>query len=377
MKSCFLVLVLLVLPAAAQEQTQRMVFNTGTPEGQMLKAIAQQTDDLAKLTLILDFLAKYPKHENAGWVTEQLQTVYLNQNDYDKALDAGEKALANDPNEVEVAYNNVKAALGKEDLDLVKSWSARTSEIARKILGSAKTPVNDDEKQRLEHVKAVDSYTEYALLVMALKVKDAQKIIDLATTLEQRNPKSAYMSQMSGVYLNALVQSGQAAKACPAAEKLAAANSKDTDALIYAGNCSLQQNRFDRAATLATRAIESVATKPKQEGLGDADWATRRAMLLGRANFIAGIANSSLGKYGLSDKALRIALPSVKYDPQLTAAALFHLGLANYSLGKAIGDKSKIREGLHFFEQSADINGPLQDQAARNVRTIRGELGGR
>ena len=110
MKSCLLGLVLLMLPATAQEQKQRFTINVGTPEGQMLQAIGQEADDQKKLALAQDFLDKYPKHEGAGWVTSQLVAIYVTQKDYDKGLEAGDKAFANDPNDLDVAYNTLKAA---------------------------------------------------------------------------------------------------------------------------------------------------------------------------------------------------------------------------------------------------------------------------
>jgi tetratricopeptide (TPR) repeat protein len=332
MKSCWLILTLVLLPAAAQEQKQHFTINVGTPEGQMLQAIGQEPDDDKKLVLAQDFLAKYPKHEGAGWVASQLEVIYVKQKDYDKALEAGEKALANDPNDLDVAYNGLKAAEGKEDPELVKTWSARTSALARKTIAATKAPA-------------------------------------------QQNVKSQYMSQLSGIYLNALTQSGQAVKACTSAEKLATANAKDVDAGVNAANCSLQQKRYDRAVTHATHVIEALGSRSKPEGMSDADWASKKAMLLGRANWIAGIAYASESKLGPADKSLRAALPSVKGEPQMAAPALFQLGLANYQLGKAVGDKSKMKEGLQYFQQCAEIPGLYQDQASKNVRTIKGELG--
>jgi tetratricopeptide (TPR) repeat protein len=375
MKSCFLAFALLLLPAAAQEQKQHFTINVGTPEGQMLQAIGQEPDDALKLALAQDFLAKYPKHEGAGWVTAQLQAIYVKQKEYDKALDAGEKAMLNDPNDLDVAYNGLKAAEGKEDPALVKTWSARASAIARKTIASTKAPADDDEKQHLEYVKGVDTYSEYALYVLALKLKDPKQVAELGAALEQQNVKSKYMPLMSGVYLNALTQSGQTAKTCPTAEKLAAANSKDADALVFAADCNLRKNSFERAVSYATRALEAIGSRPKPEGVSDAEWSSKKATLLGRANWIAGIAYGSQNKYGPADKALRAALPSVKGDSPLLALALFHLGLSNYNLGKAIGDKSRIREGLHYFEQCAEIASNYQDQASKNVRTIKSELG--
>lgn len=377
MKNCFLVLALLVLPAAAQEQKQHFTINVSTPEGQMLQSIGQESDDDKKAALAQDFLSKYPKHEGAGWVTGQLEAIYVKEKEYDKALEAGDKAFANEPNDLDVAYNSLKAAEGKEDAGLVKTWAARTSEIARKAIAGVKAPSNDDEKQYLEYLKGVDTYSEYAIYALAVKLqgKDPKQIAELGAALEQQNVKSQYMPQISGIYLNALTQSGQGAKTCPSAEKIVAANSKDSEALVVAADCNLRKNNFDRAVAHATRAVEVIGSRPKPEGVSDADWANKKAALLGRAEWIAGIAYGSQNKYGPADKALRAALPSVKGDPQLLALALFHLGLSNYNLGKAIGDKAKTREGLHYFEQCAEIASNVQDQASKNVRTIKTELG--
>ena len=322
MKSRFIAIVLLALPAVAQEGKQHFLLNIGTPEGQAIQSITQETDDAKKLALAQDFLAKYPKHEGAGWVTGQMQSVYLRQKEYDKALDAGEKPLANDPHDVDVLYYCLKAAEGKEDVELVKKWSARTSEAARKITGSGKAPADEDEKQFVEYAKGVDTYTEYVFLAIALKIRDPKKIVELGDALEQRNPKSQYMPQMSGIYLNAIAQSGQGSKACSTANKLAAANAKDGEALLFAGDCALRANHADTAVSYGTRAVDAISSRAKPEGASDSEWAARKAALLGRANWVVGVGYASQNKFGPANKALRAALPIIKGDAQLTATAL-------------------------------------------------------
>ena len=100
MKRYLLTLVLLVLPAVAQ-QRQNFTINVGTPEGQMLQNIGQEPDEGKKVALMQEFLEKYPKHEGAGWVCVQLQAVYLDKKEYDKALEAGMKVLDSSPDAVE------------------------------------------------------------------------------------------------------------------------------------------------------------------------------------------------------------------------------------------------------------------------------------
>ena len=375
MKHCFLVLALLVLPVAAQEQKQRFTINVGTPEGQMLQAIGQESDDDKKLALAKDFLDKYPKHEGAGWVTAQLEAIYVKQNEFDKALEAGEAALANDPNTLDVAYYCLKAAEGKEDPALVKTWSARTAALAHKEIAVFKAPADEDEKQHQAYVKDVNNYADYTLYALAVKLKDPKEIVALGEALEEQDIKSQYMPQLSGTYLNAMTQAGQAAKVCPTAEKLAAASAKDAEALLVASNCSLQRKQYDRAAASATHAIEAITSRTKPEGLSESEWASRKAAQLARANFLAGVAYGAQNRFGPADKALRAALPSLKGDSASTALALFYLGLSNYNLGKSIGDKGRIREGLQYFQQCAEISSNVQAQAENNVKIIKGELG--
>src|SRR5579871_2582786 len=193
MKPSFLALSLLVLTVFAQESKQHFTINVGTPEGQALQAIGQEPDDDKKLTLAQDFLDKYPKHEGAGWVTGQLQAIYVKKKEYDKAIEAGEKALANNPNDLDVAYMGLKAAEGKEDPALVKTWSLRSHELAQKAIVSTKAPADDDEKQQLEYIKGVSAYSEYAVYALATKVKDPKQVAELGATLEQENVKSQYM----------------------------------------------------------------------------------------------------------------------------------------------------------------------------------------
>src|SRR6266849_5027515 len=160
MRACCLLLALFIFSAAAQ-QRKHFVINTSTPEGAILQSIGQEPDESKKLAIIQDFISKYPKHEGVGWVYDQMQQVFLKQKEYDKALGAGEKALAADPDDLDAAYNNLKAGEGKTDPDLVKKWSAATSVIARKV--AAGPSASDEDKQSVDHAKEVDTYTEYSI----------------------------------------------------------------------------------------------------------------------------------------------------------------------------------------------------------------------
>jgi len=376
MKNRLLVLALLIVPAFAQQPRQNFVINVGTPEGQLLQQIGQELDDAKKEMLMQDFLDKYPKHEGAAWVCAMLAVDYNQQKEYDKSLAITEKVYANTP-DMDVAYAGLKAAEGKEDVELVKKWSARTSAAARKEIASAKPPTNDEEKQQATYTKDVDMYSEYALYVLALKVKEPKETIDLIDALEKQNPKSQYLAEGAATYFEALEKAGEGAKACPAAARMAAADAKNAEAMLFAAQCSWTGNRADGVINYASKAVTALNSRTKPEGTSDSDWATKKATMLGSANFYIGQGYTMQGRYGPATKALRASLGSIKGNEAFYAIALFDLGLANYNLGKTVGDKAQMREGLKFFEQSAAMKSSVQDQAARNASLVRNELGGK
>ncbi len=116
---------------------------------------------------------------------------------------------------------------------------------------------------------------------------------------------------------------------------------------------------------------------PKQEGMSDGEWAAKKEGIIGSANWYVGVGYSLEGKYGPANKSLHAALPLLKGNEQLRGMCLFYLGLANYSLGKAIGDRGQMRQGLQFFQQAAAVSNPMQDQASRNAKLVLTELGGK
>ena len=361
MKRSVAILALFVLPALAQRQN--FTINAGTPEGQALQAIGEEADQGKKTAMMEDFLSKYPKHEAAPWVAGQLEGIYIPQKQYDKALDAADKGYTGGPNEVDLCYNAIKAAEGKDDPQLVKKWAERDAEITHKILADGKAPANDDEKADLEHDKEVGNYAEYALYASASKSRDLKAIADLGDTLEKINPKSQYMWLISPRYLAAL-----GGKGCAEATKLASEDPKNAEAMLFEADCNWRGNRASAVVASADKALAALNSRPKVEGGNEAG-------KIGTANFFIGTGNAMEQRWGPANKSLRAALPALKGEPTYEANALFNLGMANYSLGKTIGDKGQMREGLKYFEQAAAMKSNVQDQAARNVTVIKRELG--
>jgi len=202
-------------------QRHEITINAETPEGQLLQQIGQEEDGAKKLALMEKFATAYPKHEGAAWVYEQMVSAGVKAGQFDKALEACDRLLAADPNDARGAHDCLKAAEAKKDPDAVKTWAARTSDVARKVAQAPKPASEDDVeewKTSVDFAKQLDTYTEYSLYATTLQTEDPAKKIELAEALEQRNPRSQYLPQIQGQYLIALRQAGQLEKAAAVAE---------------------------------------------------------------------------------------------------------------------------------------------------------------
>jgi len=259
-----------------------------------------------------------------------------------------------EPPDLNSSFESLQAAVEKKDAALVKKLSAQTSDIARKVIAG-------DDKDRIERAKEIEKYSEYALSAMALVTTDSKMVIDLTETLEQRNPKSEYLTQVLAKYMAAERQAGHPEKAITLAEKVVKNDPQNAEALLVVAEANMQK-RPAVASDYASRAAQILSAKKASEAL------------IGYANYIAGVSYGAQSKWPQTNTALQLALPSIKGNPQEMGYALFNLGMANYQLGQLTLNRAQMQQGMKYFEQCAAIPGPMQAQASQNVSAIRAQL---
>ncbi len=363
-------------PLAMAQRHQPGSPNLDAPEGHLIQQILRETDDAARLPLLEQYAAQYPKDESIPWIYEQLVAAYSKAGQSDKVLETGQKLIAIDPLEVTIAHECLKAAEAKKDPALVLKWSATTSEMARKVVQSPQ-PTADDEvdqwKRNVDYAKQVDIYTEYSLSAAALSMTTDPKVrIELAEALAARNPQSQYMPQLVQPLFLAYAQTGQNEKAIAFAEKCLAENRASEEMMVVLAQSYLEKKLADKAIAASEQAIQSAGAKQKPEGVDDAAWLNWKTQITGKAEWIAGVSYANQNKWPLADKSLRAALPSVQTDKPMLGEALFFLGLANYRIAEG-GQPERARDALHFSEQSAAIPGPFQASARKNAAAIRAQ----
>ena len=279
--------------------------------------------------------------------------------------------------DLEDAFQNLKAAEEKKDAAQVKKLAVEIFGLTCNVIAST-APQDPDEKEawasRVEYAKTTGLHAEYALYATAIQSPPAV-MVDLMSTLEQQNPKSQYLAAGYGPYLAALARTGGAAKVPAVAEKALENFPDNEDLLQVMADTALSRNQSDRALGYANRLITVLVQHPRPEGVPAADWERKRTAELGRGYWIAGVVYAGKGQFVPADKNLRAALPLIKGNPAMLGAALFHLGVANYNLGKATNNKARVLEGAKFSEDAAAIDSPYSQQAWHNATVMKTEAG--
>jgi len=368
-----------VITLAALAQPRGMIIDTETPAGQLLHKIGTETDPQQKIQLLEQFTREFPNHEAIGWVYGQMPPLYVKLNQPGKALEACERWLSVEPTNAAGAHSCLKIAEELKDPSKVGQWAAATHEAAGKLLAAPPPKFEDEDeenewKRSLEFARQVQQYAEYDLFAWGLQAPDAATKIQLFELLQQKNPQSDYWRQALPYYFVALQQAGQTSKAVALAEESIAKGQANEDMLLVAADYQFNQKKdYAKVLDYAQQLVKIMETKQAPEGVSPEAWAKKKTLMLGMGYWYQGIVYSMQNKYAEADKALRAALPHIEGNDQLLAAALFHLGVANYQIGDKTGDQKRILDAYNFTRRCAQIKSPYQARANQNLTAIQSQ----
>jgi len=364
---------LIALSLAAMAQRHKMEeVNAEKPEGQLLQQVMQESDPAKKSALMEQFVQQFPKADGTPWVLEQLQAVYVKANDPEKIIATGEKLLALDPDDPDAPMQNLKAAESSKDLAGISKWAEVASANARKVAATPQ-PKDADQvdawKQSVDYAKQVDAYTDYALFRVIAESRDPKVASEFAAALEKHNPQSQYVPQTRLALFNIYRQTGANDKALALAEQVVATDQNNEDMLLVVTDNYVQTKKEPaKVHAYSERIVQLMASKPKPEGVADADWTAHRNQFTGIAHFLDGKLYYTESKFPQTDQQLRAALPLIA-NPDMKAEALYYLGFANYKM-------EKPQEAANFYRECAAIKGRFQATAAKNLQGIKTQFRG-
>jgi tetratricopeptide (TPR) repeat protein len=368
----FLLSMLVAIPLLAGIN-KKLVVKPDTPDGNFLDLIGLETDFDKRVALIEQFTLMFPRSESIGWAYSQLQEANFKDGKLDKALEAGDKLLELDPEDLDAAGVNKQIAAAKQDNALVKKYSDLSEKIARR-LASAPVSIDDPEdeaarKKRIDAAANLLAQREYALYDQAFSSSDPRKRVSVLDELMKVNPRTRYLKDSLLMYYLAYRQLGETVSALSAAEKLLQIDVSHEDVLLFVADYHFRRKQDARKVLeYCDRIVAVMNAKKKPSALSDAEWNYQKALYSGTAHYMAGTVYMNGNQNEAADRSLRLALPNVRGNPALLPAVLTSLGWSNYQMGK-------YSEAAAFYKQCLSFGGIYKEQAEKNLAAIKAEHG--
>jgi tetratricopeptide (TPR) repeat protein len=356
-------------PVRGQQIGKFVPIQAGSEVDHALTEISAATDPAQKLAL-LDKFAAGPGSEGDNPILADGLYVdyYIEQKNYDKALEYGDKLFALDADNFQNAMNMIRAASEKGDSERVVGYGEKAQGILKRYK-EAPAPANtapqvweEQKAKTLESNKDGVAYIQQAVYNGALQARDAGKRAALLTRFAQAFPDSPYTNQALGVAATSYLQAQNAPKMLEVANGLLAKDPNNLGMLLVLSDYYCDKvDQLAKAETYSKKAISLLDAAPRPEGLTDQQWAQQKGLQ-------KGLALSSLGQVNIEKKDNAQAVDNLKAAAPLLKSDDGSYGRNQYRLGFALLNLKRTAEAKEAFTQAASVNGPYKSLAQDKLR---------
>jgi len=297
---------------------------------------------------------------------------YIEQKNYDKALEYGDKLFALDPDNLQNAMNMIRAASEKGDSERVVGYGEKAQGILKRYKeapapAGTQPQVWDDQKAKtLESNKEGIAYIQQAVYNGALQARDAGKRAGFLTRFAQAYPDSSYANQALGVAATSYQQAQNASKMLEVANGLLAKDPNNLGMLLLLSDYYCDKTeQLGKAESYAKKAISALNAAPKPEGVTDEQWAQQKGLQ-------KGLALSSLGQVNIEKKDNAQAVENLKAAAPLLKPDDGSYARNQYRLGFALLNLKRNAEAKEAFTQAASVNSPYKALAQEKLKASAG-----
>lgn len=357
-------------PLGAQQPCPGLTVVVNSPEDQMMLAVNGADTPQEQVTALDKYAAAHGDAPAMTCANELYTAAYVKENDFAKAIAVGEKDLAANYFDANLAINLAKAYVGAGQA--TDSAFALINKAPDAIKAEANPPkpsnVTDAAWQSnlqawAETAKDDRAYMEYAFFQLLARVPDANRRIQY---LDGFSKAYADSPNLGGIYAQYVVAYGglnNGAKADEYAEKAVAASPNDVATLnLVADNYATRQVHLDEAEADAKKALELATAMKKPDGMSDADFQAQQNLQLAAAHLTLGFVAFQHGSrtHRMTDaiQELKTASELGKADPALQARALFYMG---YAYEETLPPNHHA--AAEALTQAASLQSPWQGQA--------------
>jgi tetratricopeptide (TPR) repeat protein len=359
--------------ALAQQIGKNVPIQAGSDVDHALNEINATADPAQKLALIEKFAEGPGKDGDNPLVANGLFVdYYLAQKNYDKAFEYGDKLFALDPDSFQNAVNMVRAASEKGDVDKLSSYGEKAGGIIQRYKaapppeGTAPAAWDEQKVRTLEANKESYTYVQQLVFSGVYQTKDAAKRAGLLVKFAQAFPDSAYANQALGVAATAYQQAQNISKMLEVANGLLAKDPNDLGMLLLLSDYYGEKGeQLDKAETYAKKAITTLESAKKPEGVTDEQWTQQKALQ-------KGLALSSLGQVNIEKKDNALAVENLKAAALLVKPDDGSYARNQYRLGFALLNLKRNAEAKEAFTQAASVNSPYKGPAQEKLKGLAG-----
>jgi tetratricopeptide (TPR) repeat protein len=364
-----LVLAFLAPGCRAQQLGKSVLIPAGSEADRQLNAI-NAADPAQKLGLIDGFSKAYPEGDMQIVVDEQYVNYYLNNKQYNKAFEYGDKLFALDPNNYVNAVNMVRAAAEKGDLDKLYTYGEKANSIVEKFKGAPPpegTSADDwahIKADKLASIKDDQDYVRQALLNGAYNAKQATKQADYFVRFAKMYPGTPEGQQALMLAASDYEKAGNRDKMQEMANTALAKDPNNVDMmLLLADDYGENGDQLDKADAYAKKAITVTDAAKKPDNLSDEQWQQQTSVQKGWAL-------STLGQIDLQKKQNALAVENlVKAGPLLKTNAVMY-ARNEYRLGFAYLNLKKNADATKAFTEAASVDSPYKGPAQQKLAEL-------
>ncbi len=363
------ILALAALPARAQIG-KHVPLHAGTPEDKAFVEISATSDPTQKLRLIDKFFADYGQGDMALIAYELYIQVYLAQKNYDKVFEYGEKSLALDPDNFNIAVTLFRAAQEKGDHPKMFAVGSTVAGILARFKARPAPEGKDPSTWEAEKSLVLDqlqdniNYVDSTLFSIAYQTQDPMARAALLERYAATFPDSQYANQALGMVVAAYQQANNVPKMIDAARKALAANPENPGILILlADHWSEQGQALDAAEQDARKAIEILSSMSRPEGITDEQWAQQKSLQ-------TGLAWSAIGQVQIHRKRDAQAVEAFRTAAPLLKPAAVTYARNQYRLGFALINLKRLSEARVAFLEAASVESPYRALAQEKMKGL-------
>ena len=359
----------------------RISVQAGTPADAALAGLEFARSGGQRIEMLKKLVADFGENPLALLGYGMLQETYLEEQQYDESLAAGEEVLKRDPKSFTTRVRQAHAYLGKGEAEN----ALKAADQARTLLDAAATAVppmgadaeawQREKQQALEAAQNEWNGLSYSAYVGLSQVADPGEKRALLEHYLHIFPQSAYRPGALVVLAVAAQQQGDAEAMRRYADEGLAANPDSPMLLMLVSDVLSERGQeLARARQLAAHLLELVKSSPgkvRPEGLSDEQWAQVSQLWEGTAHSVLGqvlmYEETAQGVAGMNKtrqavEEFKAASPLLKSNPYSYARNLYRLGYAYAKLGLRPQAREALTEVMSLDTPYRQVAGPLLEK---------------